>query len=653
MPGMIPPLRLPAIGLVTSLLAACGGVAPAAFQDGGVTDAGIEDGGSRDAAGPAPVHRITFAYGPGADSMTLATIKSDGTDLQPVPGFGPLRLDFLAGLAGAGQDVFPLARDAPYAFGSEGARLWPGVMLPRGLGTLRFYADAQARQVGLLAVRPDGATEVLYATAGASTADLANQIAVTRDGSVIAAWQLPDTIALFPADGGTLASGEKLAEHRFPVPVAIGGYSFVGDTLLVVTLDETSQVRRLWRLPAGGDLPPAEIVLPVVDGMTAVWMSTELAASDDGTVAVTTAGVYGRTDVIRIDVGQGTTTNVTQAPRAYRNVGAFSGWNTPSFEEMSQLMISPSGAAVAYVASIPYAGEQNFWGTQLFTNLADGLGTEQRVDIPIISQGERFVSVQNLRFVDDDTLIFTAGPGYFAMDLYRFQRSTRTLENLTGYGVQGPANRLFAVAAMWWSPGRRYLYYIEKTNLYQNVRALDLTTWQIVDVTHDANIYAQMGQNFIPCPQSSEVFFAAMPTGTGLPGPRELFRFDLADPGAATQLTALGGAEFLGLSVSPSCAHVAFAGGSPSMQDLFVVTMEPEVDIRGLLQPTSPSYVGDPMIGTTALVPEDESIIVFAGGPTEQHVRLYAAPLGEPGPAQMIFDGPGERQHLQLLAIAE
>jgi hypothetical protein len=331
-------------------------------------------------------------------------------------------------------------------------------------------------------------------------------------------------------------------------------------------------------------------------------------------------------------------------------VGTFSGWNTPNFDEMAQLMVSPSGAAVAYVEKVPYSGEQTFWGNRLYTTRADGLGTEQLVNIPIISQGESFVSVQNPRFSDDDTLIFTAGPDHFAMDLYRFRISTSTLDNLTGYGDKGGAD-LFEVPAMWWAPERRYLYYIEQTNTRQDMRALDLASWKVVDITHNASVLAQTGRNFIPCSKSGDVFFAAMPEGTGQPGPRELFRFDQANPATATQLTTLGLSSLLAISVSPACSYVAFEGSSPSGQDVLVVGQGSDSDVRRLLPQTSQSYVRDPVVATEVLVPDDESLVAFVAGPSELQRYLYVAPLVAPGPAQILFNSLGDSQLIQLLAI--
>ncbi|MFH1131250.1 MAG: hypothetical protein V1754_07935 [Pseudomonadota bacterium] len=584
---------------------------------------------------PLPVYTVVFAHGSSTSSMALASIKTDGTDYKLLPGFGSLKLSVPTKLVGTVEEYYTFSRDIP----QEERKYASGPLyLPRGLGYLQWYAYPAVNEVGLLLHRRNGEIKSLYTTSGTTIDQLRHEFAVTLDGVVVAGIRNNVGIVMVRTNGTKFANGQTFVEFD---PITAGNqlYSasltFVGDNLFFVTRQSSAvdSKHTLWRVPIDGSQEPTAVTLPKVGDEDPLWIGEEIAGAILGSIAVTIAGAYesDKRDVIAID-SAGVAINLTNLPSNYAGRGYTWGAN-----DGTQLAVSPLGKLVAYV--------KNTEGVEdLFIAKTDG------TIAPVLVTNSSNVSavlrrIHNLRFLDEDILLLTAGMVPTKFDVFRYIVSKEELYNLTGYGSTTKPYDLssgITTWGMWLSPNKRFFFLLggesKSGNPPVDITAVDLQTWKTKQVTSGAEVYRSV-DGIGTCPNSATMLFGAEPIAEHLTK-HEIYSFDMDSASKAIPLSKFSKELFNTLFVreitfSSNCDYAAFVGGDAGRFDLYAGKISAPGtlnNITDLAWSIPEHYVSDDM-----LISPDNMAVVFLSGPAIGSHEMKVAPLNSSRAAQTIL----------------
>ena len=610
-----------------------------------------------------PKHKVTFAHGTSTSSMTLATIMSDGTGYQKVPGFGTLYMSYSSYLYGRVRQYYPFTRSVPQQLQNQ--PYYP-IGLPNGLGTVRYFRDyvSGQYQVGALHVAPDGDVTELYRTPGSSTSNFYYYFSVSDDGKWVASHSATaKRVVLMRTDGKKFTSGQSFVELTMsPTPYYIypTSITLTNKWLYVITRQTSSYASKhtLWRAPADGSAGLKPVNLPMVNGVVPTWIDDEIAFSDDGKTAIVTAGNYysssysNSEDVISVD-DAGKAVNITKSPYNYEERGYQWGY----YSNGCQLAVSPTGKYVGYVR---YVSSTNM---DLYVAKADGTGAKLHVTSPT-NYSTSYKRVFNLKWVDDDNLIFSMyGSSSSYNDLFRFQVSTQTVTNVT---KNTKATKPFTLSGgymlfygMWLSPNKKWLYYLnyKQASPYytRDIVGVDLTTWKTKNITTGAEVYTS-ADSFAACDKKPIMFFAAEPKAINYTQ-LQLFMFDMNTGGPATQLTNIkkspsSSTYWYVYDIQPSadCGAVAFRSGYSSYYDAWAVRLKPTPVASNITEHTTAkgyNYIWDQM----GISGDNSQVIYFSGTASNKYTMNRALTLGKCCAPKTIYTGTGTYKYWYLFGV--
>jgi len=610
-----------------------------------------------------PKHKVTFAQGSSTSNMTLATIDSDGTGYQKVPGYGTLYLSYYAYLYGRVKQYYPFTRNVPQQL--TGQPYYP-ISLPNGLGHIKYFRDYNGGKyrVGVWLVKPDGGMEVLYTAPTSSTSYLYNYFAVSDDGKWVASHNSSQKfVILMRTDGKKFSNGKNNLELKMsPQPYYIypTSITLTNKFLYVITRTTSSYASKhtLWRAPADGSGQLKQINLPMVGGTSPMWIDDEIAFSADGNTAVVTAGKYysssysNSEDVITIDA-TGKAVNVTKAPANYEERGYSWGY----YSSYAQLDVSPSGKHVAWIKYMSSSKHE------LFVGKADGTGPHHFVTSPG-NFSSTYVRAYNVKWMDDDNLIFTSyGSSASYNDIYRFQVSTATVSNLTKHSKATKPFTLCCgyhyIYGMWMSPNRKFLYYIsykQGSPYYtRDIKGIDLTTWKVVHITTGAEVY-QTYDAFSSCGKKPIMFFAAEPKAINYTR-EQLFMFDMNKGTKAVQLTNIKKSPssttywyIYDVAPSADCGSVAFRTGYSSYYDLHTVKLGPPPLASNVTEVTTSmgySYIYDYM----GIAGDNSQVIYFKGPASNRYDMWRGLTIGKCCKPKKIYTGTSTYKYWYLFGV--
>lgn len=604
----------------------------ASSADGASADAGRLDAGSADAAPSMPVRKVVFAHGPASSYLTLASINTDGSNYQTIPGFGRLAFDGLI-LRGQVIPAWDVTNDQP----ASPLRLYyQPVLLPHRLGTLISYWERNALdvfdQIGFLLVRPDGRVDRLYTTRTFGSKqqiplqDIFDSMSVSKDGRFTATARAKhDEIVLLRTDGSTFANGKSFFEARLPQPadeLLPASLTFAGSMLYFIS--RTGNQRTLWRMPRDGSHAPTIVKLAKVGGAQVSWIGEQIEATNSGLIVVAASAPSSGDDLIAVDSSGAR--NLTNAPATIDVRG-----DTVGASYTTRLRLSPSGKRVAFTRRLS-AAFRELWVT-------DSSGTASPLHVTNANNvgPSSLREIRHLVWIDDDTLVFVMGETEVRADLFRFNAATATLTRITG---TNPPTKPYLLAGtgnyfgLWLSPNRRYLFYIDPP---RHLYALDLSNWTARAITPSAAsdlIY----DSITHCAGSSSMVVAAKPSVQNPGQSQQLFLFDQDQPAPATQVTQITdrGMTLAGTSVSADCGYVVTSvGWSIRAQEIYagrITTPNTVSMVTNALKSVSDNYTGDNL-----LISSDHSVAVFAMGTSQRTMQIYAAPLAFSAPARLAF----------------
>jgi hypothetical protein len=587
-----------------------------------------------------PQTTVTFAYGSSpTSSMTLATIESDGSGYQAVSGFGTLAFTSATALVGTVKQKFQFSSGLPY---EETRMVYRPIHLPRGLGNLFWFRDSTASKVGMIIFRPDGTPVVPYTTTGMGALNLESSFAVTPDGETVAGLRGQTGIVLAKTNGTTFSNGKSYVELDFsstPNQTNIQSLTLTPKSVLVLTGQSSPPplVWTLWIAPADGSQPLSKVTFPT--GVSTTEIHNEIAAAEDGSVAVVLAGSNSSSrEVIAVD-STGATVNLSNAPGSYKERSTTYGDSSSG----CQLAVSTSGTFVAFVKNTPT--------TDLFVTKADGSIT------PVQVTGSSNVSATNrtifsLHWFDDQTLFFTAGTSAGTSDLFAWDTKTQTMTNLT---QTGPTTKPFTlvgklyIRGYWRSPNQKYLYYLDDpsnaSDISLDLLGINLSTLTITAVTQNA-ILSNGNSSYAGCTSDSRLIFAATPLYT-TPGQGELYVYDMDAPGKAQKLSSVSSSasnnDVQTITPSLDCNEVFFTNNVSSIQTPFIGTTVAPCSSAAL---TNTSSSTSNSVGTYTVFSSDGKVVTYIEGASPTAFKLKAALVGWPGSAKTIYSGSSGTQFM-------
>lgn len=655
------------------LVEAEGGTTDGAAADGGASDAALadqtlpvdsgpnpSDGSSSPEQGladaqpvvdaprtdgqPPASHRVLFAHGPVEKKNTFATIETSGNNYQPIGNLGFVYLDPVSmTLEGRLTDYIDPAANGPRVL----TQLAYGpLQLPRNLGVLRWFGQPDStgivKTIGIMRLRPDAQLELLYAMPRTGTAyklaqDLSTNVAVSDDGRfVAAARQLQRGIVLMRADGTRYGAGKTYLEVAVtPTPDAIAAQSltFVGHRLYFISTK--GDLSTLWSMPADGSQPEKAVVLPQVAGKAPSWIDPQLESNNSGKLVVIAGSSSTNEDLLVLDPN-GSSRNLTKAPTALGSRGE--GYGRPG-NVTTQLRLSPSGSYVAYTKLL------SFNQVELWIAPTDGSSAARHLtEASNVSSNAFWRYVHHLRFIDDSSLLFVMGSSTVRGDLYRYDRPSQTLTNLT---KNGGTSKPFAldsavdVFGLWRSANGRYLYYFEDPSQTiadprRDLKAIDLLSNTVVSITKNAKLDAT--QRGIAGCQSKTVVLVGDPVARASATQHQLLIFDQDQATAAKPLTQLkpsGDMLIEALALAANCSTVLLSAGAAS--DAMEVYGGP-LGAPSAIKRLSPTLAGAKQLVSSYLsVASSGDVGVFAAGPSVTTMNVFAANLLHPAAAQQIF----------------
>jgi Tol biopolymer transport system component len=585
--------------------------------------------------GPLPKYTLSFAHGASSAAMAVASIKTDGTGYTTYSSYGTLYFGYYTYLYGRLKEYYPISRDVPQ---QEVKLPYYPIYLPGGLGYVRWFRDSVASTVGVMVYKTDGSLKVLYTTPGSSNSDLYYYFTASTDGKLVATHRPGKGLVLIRTDGSTFTSGKPAIEldpSTSPGTIMTMSPAIGAKYVYMVTNSGTGY--SLWRATTDGKTAIQALTLPKVNNLTPTWVDDEIAVSDNGKVAVVTAGASSSSEDVIALHDDGRMVNLSKSPgqwyeRYYTWGYAGSG---------CQLEVSPSGK---YVAAVKYdSGSYNLYVMPADGSSSPVLATDSS-NISLTSTP--YVHTFSLKFVDDDRLLMTLyGSSNSYNDVFLYTISTKTLTNLT---KQNSSSRPYALGSsnyfrtygMWLSPTRKWLYMVAyyrklvgSSYVYaRDLWGIELATGKRVEITSGADVYTSYDA-FASCPGSSRVFFCALPKmGTGTA--RQLFTYEMDKATPAVQLTSLtapAGASYsyiYDITPSPDCTWVAFRSGYSNTYDLYAGQVTPKGTFRNLTNgaaSTYYSYVYDQIV-----IPKDNSQVIYLHGTQSSNMVLRRLPLQWP-----------------------
>ena len=597
---------------------------------------------------PLAKKKITFAVGTSTSSMTMYTIDNDGTNMTKVPGFGNLYLNQYTYLYGRPKQYYNFTSDVP-----QQASKYPyyPVVLPNGKGSVRWYRDSTANTVGLLHYKSDGKVTSLYSTTGSSTSYFYYYVAVSDNGQFVAGTSSTNkTLILMRTDGQTFPNGKSYVEWTLnPAYYVTTNSITVTDkgVFLVARPTSSSYQYNLWWAPTTGNQSPKVVSFSTPGGATPYYIYPYLALSRDGSkVAVNigpTSSSSSLRDIFVVDAATGGAARITKSTGYNYYPGTQWGYSTSS----NYVDMSTKGTYVAYVK---YTNSSTY---DIYVAKSDGTGTPIHVSSSANFNGsyKRFYS---LRWGSDDALVFTAyGSSSSYMDVYTYQVSTNTVRNVSAqqdstkpYSLNSATyHRIYG---MWFSPNRKYLYYLEYKNspTSRDIKGIELATGKKIDVTTGAEVMTG-NDYYATCGKGSKMFFAAEPKYTSYTY-LQVFMYDMNNPAKAVQLTNLTNPNsstynyIYDMTANDDCSFVSFRAGY-SYYDAYSV------------QATTPAMVGKMTAGTSANrayvydymgYSQDKSQIVYfasiGASASSSYYEMYVAPpaMGSCCQPKKVYAGP-------------
>jgi hypothetical protein len=499
-----------------------------------------------------------------------------------------------------------------------------------------YYArDRTAGTVGVLLARQGGAVERLYGTAGSSLNQLYDYFSVSPNGRFVATHRPGRGVVLMRTDQNTFPGGKVYLElDPSPAPVTIvpTGVLVTNRAVYMITRGSVSNSpHTLWWAPTSGTAKIAAVKLPAVGGTSPRWIDDEIAASDDGRRVLVTAGGYtsatqsSSEDVIAVDAA-GRAVNLSGKPGDYASRGSVWGISSGG----TQLAVSTAASHAAYVKNP--GGSRN----ELYVTRANGSGTPVQVSSSKNFSGSA-LHITSLRFLDDDTLVFSArGTSASHNDVFHFRVSTQTLTKLTrqnGSTAPFPMSNstVFLAAGMGLSPNHKVLYIIaghgaSSVTLY-DLWAVDLGTLALSKLT-DGLYISTRDEGFGSCVTKPLWFFAARPKGVTA-SQYQLYSVDLNAASKPVRLTSISPATsgsstaIADVTPSPDCSRVAFrhSDGSASTQDnVYTVKLGTTPRVYKITVPGI-HYSHDQLQWS-----QDSQQLVFAAGTSRSTRALYSSP---------------------------
>ncbi|MBW2732338.1 MAG: hypothetical protein JRH20_08070, partial [Deltaproteobacteria bacterium] len=320
-------------------------------------------------------------------------------------------------LAGQHTSV-PLRSDLPRVI-DQG---FPRVRLPDGSALFYVHRSLAGTSV-LLRVDPSGSLDILAEAPGLYANTLGRHLAF--DSTATYAALVSDagaTLLWVRVDGAMFPGGEHALSIELPADVtAIHDASMrvVGNQLFAVAELESGEFALLRAAVSSTVQPAAALSIGGVSSLPS--MEDDLMVDRAGTTVLLRASFLasGEQDLYGVDVASGVATRLTATPKALFPV------------EGAQRRRAISRTHVAYLV-------QGSATPQLYVALA------QQDAEPVLVSGPRFFDVdaiwaiERLVFEADDVLLFWAGFGSQQVDLYRYDASAASLENLTSPTMLAP-----------------------------------------------------------------------------------------------------------------------------------------------------------------------------------------------------------------------
>jgi hypothetical protein len=568
----------------------------------------------------------TVLYGRSQNAGTLGlwTVESPAGTPKPVPGWsGLVELEELS-LTSMDEDP-PVTRTVARVT-EEAHQDFRGVAIP-GAGTLHYFHRKLLGSSGLLLVRPDGTLDVLLEVPGVYSDTLSGTIGLTPDGKVGAVVQGKDRVLLFRTDGVTFPGGKswvdvtgalKLKEVRPQSLQLADGW------LYCVALTEGGG-DQLLRAPISGGATLTGVSLPQSGGKPANSIEPQPVLGVDGKLLVIAAGESASArDIYTVVAAAGTAKNITGKPGPVASPGDRFGQPTGGL-----WAVSPTGKRVAYVQ-----WEQGV--PELYIVAGDGSGEPTQVTSP--SRVDATVAqLLNLRFADDDNLLFMAGVTLNQLDLFRWDAAKSLLENVTGYGSSSlpiGGYGLFYPRAAWIDPAADRLYWVEynANTEVSDLMSYDLAAKKLQHVTQNAELPATTS-NLVACSKTGKLYFVAEPNPSQ--NNREVWRLDLSS-GKALRLTTMSTTPtaywyVFDVVASDDCSRLAWtAGGSHNLRHLYVLDEPgPALPVKVTLVPR--------FIDVSFRLTADRSTVVFASGGSEG-ATTFKAVAAAPGATPVTLD---------------
>lgn len=595
---------------------------------------------------PLQKKKIYFAKGSSTSAMTPASIFSDGTGYTQTPGFGTLYTSYSSYLYGNVREYYPFTREEP----RQESRLSYGypISLTNKHGSIRWYRDVSANKVGVMHLGDKGLTTSLYTTSGSSYSYLYYYFAASLDGKYVATHRPQKGLVVMRTDGTKYSSGKPYMEFdpaTAPYYIYTTSVTIAGKYAYMVSraTSSSSSQHTLWYAPLDGSAGIKAVTLPQVGSASPKFIDDEIASSEDGSVIATTAGSNSSNeDLITVNTSTMKAVNVSKSPGTFRERSYYWGYAGSG----SQMAVSAKGTYVAYVKYV--SSRYN-----LYVAKADGSGTPYHVT-QTANFSYTYHRPYSLKFLDDDNLIFTIyGSSSSYNDIYRFQASTNTLANLTLINSTSKtkpyypsSTSYFRTYGMWLSPNRKYLYFLAYhrpvSTYYYDIKAVDLSTWKVKDITTGAEVYLS-ADAFASCQGKGTFFYVAEPQATTYTR-HQLFSFNMNTASKPVQLTNLPGSTYnpnymyiYDVTPSPDCTHVAFRAGYSNYLNLYA-GQAMKGKITNGSNVTGVNYVFD-YIGVSS----DNKQVVYFDGTSSSRYTMKVVPMGT-GPCckpQIIYPKGG------------
>ncbi|MAG54786.1 MAG: hypothetical protein CMJ83_00690 [Planctomycetes bacterium] len=489
-------------------------------------------------------------------------------------------------------------------------------------GDLYCFQDTSStpNTFGFLVASSGAVPTVLTATvlAGTGNAGGSNQVyetAIAVHGSLLLAVEdreatdpiapgQNDRVRLFTLDGTNLtATGQPAADITPTSPTLIGVAEesltiSAGGWLFFVgsTTSASPASGLLFSAPTDGTAA-TQVTVPNVGsaGAPPTLIAGELRYSPDRTMVVFQGGVSATEEdlyVLRDMSGVGFSvvnlTNFASATEIEEFGDASDGLD-------NQAAISPANGQVAFVAR--QGGDDELWVVP-----ADASGSPVHVTSATDFAAD-IDDVIELWWADEDNLLFFAGETTLTTDLYRYQVSLGTVENLTQ--TNGQSSTPFASTppatidpdGVWTNLDRTWLYFLRDTpsaapQLVLNVVGVDLLLFTVKDIT--GSEFSTGATSPIKYPSIANMEIAYAPVGPDMSFIAEVltgtdddvWSFDADNGGAAVQVTAHGGTagiEVDNLSVDAAGTTVVFSRRSGGNEAIWTATLASAASAASLI----------------------------------------------------------------------